>query len=129
MRDKGVDSKRRKRKACSNLSFNHPADPVNIVMNCFGVQRALINVISNAIESSSAEGNVVKRRHQYGRLMKNGVAIGMKDFGSGMDTETLDRSWRNTRIIISRLLSGICFIIGLDGRSMRESERPLLPAT
>ncbi|RPI53787.1 MAG: hypothetical protein EHM56_06905 [Chloroflexi bacterium] len=33
--------------------------------------------------------------------MKNDVAIGMKDFGSGMNTETLDRSWRNPNHYLS----------------------------
>jgi len=69
-----------------NLSFNHPADPVNIVMESFSVQRALINVINNAIESSSAGGNVAISMETE----KNDVAIRIKDFGSGMDRETLE---------------------------------------
>ena len=68
------------------LSFNPPADPVNIVMDSFSVQRALINVINNAIESSSAGGNVAISMETE----KNGVAIRIKDFGSGMDRETLE---------------------------------------
>lgn len=70
----------------ANLSFNHPADPVNIVMDSFSFQRALINVINNAIESSSAGGNVAISMETE----KNDVAIRIKDFGSGMDRETLE---------------------------------------
>ena len=69
-----------------NLSFNHPADPVHIVMDSFSVQRALINVINNAIESSSAGGNVAIGMESE----KNDVVIRIKDFGSGMDRETLE---------------------------------------
>jgi signal transduction histidine kinase len=69
-----------------NLSFNHPADPVNIVMDSFSVQRALINVINNAIESSSAGGNVAISMETE----KNDVAVRIKDFGSGMDREALE---------------------------------------
>ena len=69
-----------------NLSFNPPADPVNIVMDSFSVQRALINVINNAIESSSAGGNVAISMESE----KNDVAIRIKDSGSGMDRETLE---------------------------------------
>jgi len=69
-----------------NLTFNPPADPVNIVMDSFSVQRALINVINNAIESSSARGNVAISTETE----KNHVAVRIKDFGSGMDRETLE---------------------------------------
>jgi len=64
-----------------NLSFNPPSDPVTIVMDSFSVQRAFINVINNAIESSSARGNVAIGMESE----KNDVAIRIKDFGSGMD--------------------------------------------
>ena len=69
-----------------NLSFNPLADPVNIVMDSFSVQRALMNVINNAIESSSAGGNVAISMESE----KNDVAIRIKDSGSGMDRETLE---------------------------------------
>lgn len=69
-----------------NLSFNHPTDTINIVMDSFSVQRALINVINNAIESSSAGGIVAIGMETE----KNDVAIRIKDFGSGMDKETLE---------------------------------------
>ncbi|OGP90123.1 MAG: hypothetical protein A2157_17460 [Deltaproteobacteria bacterium RBG_16_47_11] len=69
-----------------NLSFNPPADSVTIVMDSFSVQRALINVINNAIESSRARGNVAIGMESE----KHDMVIRIKDLGSGMDRETLE---------------------------------------
>jgi len=112
-----------------NLSFNPPADPVTIVMDSFSVQRALINVIHNAIESSSAGGNVAISMETE----KNDVAIRIKDFGSGMDRETLEgifipfysRKDTGTGLgmaIVKKVIEGHCGNIHIESQPGEGSE-------
>jgi signal transduction histidine kinase len=68
------------------LATDIPAAPVQIVMDCFYMQRALINLINNAIEASGEDQEVIIR----GAMGKNHMVITIKDSGAGMDSETLE---------------------------------------
>jgi signal transduction histidine kinase len=68
------------------LTTDNPAAPVHIVMDCFSMQRALINLINNAIEASGEDQEVIIR----GVTGKNHMVITIKDSGVGMDPETLE---------------------------------------
>jgi len=68
------------------LSADVPTDPVNIEIDSFNLQRAIINLINNAIEASPKGQHVIIRTETE----KNHVAVKVKDFGSGMDRETLE---------------------------------------
>ncbi len=68
------------------LSLDIPAEPVNIAIDSFQMQRALINIIDNAIEASGTGQNVIIGM-TYG---KNYMVIKIKDRGAGMDKETLE---------------------------------------
>ena len=68
------------------LSKDIPNDPVAIVMDSFYMQRALINLINNAIEASGQGQEVIIRS----ATKKNHVVIRIKDSGPGMDPETLE---------------------------------------
>jgi signal transduction histidine kinase len=63
-----------------------PTDPVNIEIDSFNLQRAIINLINNAIEASPKGRHVIIRTETE----KNHVRVKVKDFGSGMDRETLE---------------------------------------
>ena len=52
----------------------------------FMLERALVNVISNAVEASEPGKKVVVRLHRDGDF----VRISVRDFGSGMDRETIE---------------------------------------
>jgi len=68
------------------LSMNLPTDPVNIEIDSFSLQRAIINLINNAIEASPKGQRVIIRTETE----KNHAVVKVKDFGSGMDKETLE---------------------------------------
>jgi signal transduction histidine kinase len=68
------------------LSMNIPTDPVNIEIDSFSLQRAIINLINNAIEASPKGQRVIIRTETE----KNHAVVKVKDFGSGMDKETLE---------------------------------------
>jgi len=68
------------------LITDTPADPVQMVMDCLYMQRALINLINNAIEASGEGQEVIIR----GVTEKNHMVITIKDSGSGMDSETIE---------------------------------------
>ncbi len=68
------------------LSMNIPNDPVNIEIDSSSLQRALINLINNAIEASPKGQRVMISTETE----KNHVVVKVKDFGSGMDQETLE---------------------------------------
>jgi signal transduction histidine kinase len=68
------------------LSIHHPPDPVHAFIDGFNLQRVLANLITNAIEASDSGKTVVTNvEHE-----KNDVIIKVKDFGMGMDQETLE---------------------------------------
>jgi two-component system sensor kinase FixL len=68
------------------LIIDIPDRPLNIVFDSFNVQRALTNLINNAIEASD-KGKEVKVTTE---AKKNYLYIIIKDHGSGMDKETLE---------------------------------------
>lgn len=68
------------------LSMNIPIDPVNIEIDSFSLQRALINLINNAIEASPKGQRVIIGTETE----KNHAVVKVKDFGSGMDQETFE---------------------------------------
>ncbi|HBR22813.1 MAG TPA: hypothetical protein DD713_09750 [Nitrospiraceae bacterium] len=68
------------------MSVDIPDLPVTVATDSFNMQRALINLINNAIEASG------KGQHVRIALVarKRLVAITIKDYGSGMDSETVE---------------------------------------
>lgn len=68
------------------LSPDLPAGPVHISLDHLYLQRAIINLINNAMEAS-AKGQRVDIRVE---TRENQAVIKVKDFGSGMDQETLE---------------------------------------
>jgi signal transduction histidine kinase len=68
------------------LSFDNPSQPVHAFIDSFNIQRALTNLIANAIEASD-NGKQVITSVAYGAKH---VIIKVKDFGAGMDEETLE---------------------------------------
>lgn len=68
-----------------NLLLDLPANPVNIAIDGFHVERAIVNLINNAIEAS------IKGQKVTVNMMseKNHLIIKIKDHGAGMDKETL----------------------------------------
>lgn len=69
-----------------NLSIDLLSDPINIVIDSFHTQRALVNIINNAIEASVKGQNVIITAETE----KNYLVIMIKDHGLGMDRETLE---------------------------------------
>jgi len=68
------------------LSLDSPAGPVNIAVDGFLCERALANLIDNAIDASSGGETVAI----IARPDKGSVMVSIEDHGSGMDKETLD---------------------------------------
>jgi signal transduction histidine kinase len=68
------------------LSMELPSAPVHVEIDGFSLQRALVNLVNNAIEASADGRSVIVRTETE----KNHVVIKVKDFGSGMDKETLE---------------------------------------
>ena len=68
-----------------NLSVDLPADPLNIVADVFYMERAMVNLVSNAIEASE-KGRSVRIS---ARTEKGFLSVLVTDEGTGMDKETL----------------------------------------
>lgn len=68
------------------LILDLPGQSIPVPMDAFYIQRALINLIDNYIEASSKGQKVVITA----RREKDTVIIQLKDFGSGMDQETVE---------------------------------------
>lgn len=68
------------------LSVDLPPDPVNALIGKSHMERAIVNIISNAIDASGKDDEVTVNA-AYG---ENGPVIRIKDHGSGMDRETLE---------------------------------------
>ena len=69
-----------------NISLDMPDEPVNIVMDNFQLERALVNIINNAIEAS-VKGQSISISAVPD---KNYLSIRIKDQGSGIDRKTLE---------------------------------------
>jgi len=63
-----------------------PPEPINILIDAFLLERALTNLINNAIEATSTGQKVIISAASG----KKHIVIKVKDYGSGMDKETLD---------------------------------------
>jgi two-component system sensor histidine kinase HydH len=68
------------------ISTNLPVESVNIAVDSFHLERAIANLITNAIEASQKGQNIIVDVI----LEKYYLAIRIKDEGSGMDKETLE---------------------------------------
>ncbi|MBP7527064.1 MAG: HAMP domain-containing histidine kinase [Syntrophorhabdaceae bacterium] len=75
----------RARKSGIKLSVDMPPERLKVSMDSLQIQRALTNLVDNAIDASE-EGQVVKVRTTVER---NYLSIRVVDHGSGMDKETL----------------------------------------
>lgn len=69
-----------------NLIVTLPSDPLDIVIDGFHLERALVNLINNAVDASP-KGQTVTISASSG---KDKVIIKIKDHGLGMDKETLE---------------------------------------
>ncbi len=69
-----------------NLSVHQGAEQVNIFIDRSQMKRALINLINNAIDASNRWGQVVICTE----IEMNYVYIKIKDYGEGIDKETLE---------------------------------------
>ena len=84
---RGVDSCRMKAEQRGVVvSTDLPPAPVNMSVDSFHLERALVNLIANAIEASARDQSVVLNITSKKRL----ITIRIKDQGSGMDRATLE---------------------------------------
>jgi len=67
------------------LMVNRPTEPIFIAMDSFHVERALVNLIDNAVDASQRGGQVIVAS----AADKNGLFVTVKDNGAGMDSETM----------------------------------------
>jgi signal transduction histidine kinase len=67
------------------LTINVPAEPITIELDSFHVERALVNLIDNAIDASGSGGEVVVTS----AADSQGIFVTVKDHGAGMDGETM----------------------------------------
>jgi len=85
---RGVDSCRMKAEQRGVvLSIDLPPAPVNMSVDSFHLERALVNLITNAIEASAGEQSVTVNITSKNKL----IIIKIKDQGSGMDRVTLEK--------------------------------------
>lgn len=63
-----------------------PENPVTIVLDSFHAERALVNLIDNAIDASASGGQVIVTSSADSQ----GMFITVKDHGTGMDSETME---------------------------------------
>jgi signal transduction histidine kinase len=68
-----------------DLVFKRPYGPVNILIDKYYFERALINLISNAVDASVKGQDIVISAENE----KSRAVIKIKDHGSGMDKETI----------------------------------------
>ncbi len=69
-----------------NISTVLPSEPLSISIDGFNLERALVNIMNNAIEASSEGQNI----SISATAEKNDLLIRISDNGEGMDRETLD---------------------------------------
>jgi two-component system, NtrC family, sensor histidine kinase HydH len=85
---RGVDSCRMKAEQRGVVvSTDLPPAPVNMSVDSFHMERALVNIITNAIEASARDQSVVLNMTSN----KGIITIRIKDQGSGMDAVTLEK--------------------------------------
>jgi len=68
----------------ASLTANLPAESITIAMDSFHVERALVNLIDNAVDASHRGGQVIVTSVADGK----GLTVTIKDNGAGMDSET-----------------------------------------
>ncbi|MDH4231740.1 MAG: HAMP domain-containing histidine kinase [Nitrospirota bacterium] len=68
------------------VSRDQPPEPVRTVIDKFQMERAITNLLSNAIEASDRYQTVTIST----KSSDNSVSVIIKDHGSGMDSETLE---------------------------------------
>lgn len=67
------------------LTVNVPAEPITIKLDSFYVERALVNLIDNAIDASCRGGQVIVSS----AVDSQGMFVIVEDHGAGMDGETM----------------------------------------
>lgn len=67
------------------LTVNVPAEPITIKLDSFHVERALVNLIDNAIDASGSGGQVIVTS----AVDSQGMFVTVEDHGAGMDGETM----------------------------------------
>lgn len=68
-----------------DITIDLPADPVNISIDSFHLERAIVNLVNNAIEASHKGQNIAIVTVPE----KNYLVVRIKDKGAGMDKEIL----------------------------------------
>lgn len=68
-----------------SLTINSPEEPVTLKIDNFHVERALVNLIDNAIDASPGGGQVIVTS----AADSQGLFITVKDHGAGIDSETM----------------------------------------
>jgi signal transduction histidine kinase len=69
-----------------SLTVKLPPEPISIAMDSFHVQRALVNLIDNAVEASRQGGQVAISA----ATSRNQLIVTIMDRGAGMSRETQD---------------------------------------
>jgi two-component system sensor histidine kinase HydH len=69
-----------------SISTVLPSEPLSISIDGFNLERALVNIMNNAIEASSEGQNI----SISAAAEKNDLLLRIRDNGEGMDRETLD---------------------------------------
>ncbi len=69
------------------LSVDLPAEPVKLLIDGFHLERAIVNLINNAIDASREGGEVTISAVSD----RDHMVIRIKDHGAGMDSETLKK--------------------------------------
>lgn len=111
------------------VSLILPPEPLPCILDSFLCERALINLIDNAIDASGDGKSVVIN----GSREKEYVVISIKDHGSGMDGETLENIFTpfyTTKIngngigmaITKKIIDGHHGIIHIDSKPGQDTE-------
>ncbi|MBI5099823.1 MAG: HAMP domain-containing histidine kinase [Nitrospirae bacterium] len=69
-----------------NISVDLSDEPLNMMIDSFNLERAIVNIINNAIEASSKGQDITIST----TAEKNHMTVRIRDNGAGMDRETLD---------------------------------------
>lgn len=68
-----------------SLTINSPAEPVTLRIDTFHIERALVNLIDNAVDASPSGEQVIVTS----TADSQGMFVTVKDHGAGMDRETM----------------------------------------
>ena len=85
IRRAGESCRTKAEEAGVTLTVQLPEEQIPMVMDSFTVERALVNLIDNAVDASSRGGNVLISLTSG----KNELVVTIKDRGAGMDPEAL----------------------------------------